>query len=100
MSETNSSFTPGPWHIEDMDDAGDLYIADVDGHPIAILRAWLFGETPTAANACLIAAAPELLLFAEELVGLILNPTDDSYLDSAELRNMRRTIARATGVPD
>ena len=106
-----TEITPGPWHIEDTNDAGDLYIAAADGHPIAIVRSGMFGETPTEANARLIAAAPDLLAAAEGFLveserrwqfmvdrGDVKNE-ERSDFEAPDILAMKAAIAKATGVP-
>lgn len=57
-----SGHTPGPWTVEKTD---SVY-GSVDGGPVA--RVKLTGNACDAANAALIAAAPELLAALEAMV--------------------------------
>jgi len=100
------SHTPGPWCIADTNDHGDLYIADVDGRRgwVAIaMPSLLLCEEEQAANASLIAAAPELLAACEQLTSL--DCTDGYSLVDGEyailwaaLSAARAAIKKANGV--
>ena len=56
------SYTPGPWKVVVFDGAN--YVTDADGQPLAMTRfckAVGTAKLPAAANAALMARAPELL---------------------------------------
>jgi hypothetical protein len=65
---TQSSFTPGPWTLSATYPAGD-FVIHAKGIPwqLAYVPASTQIEWPLEANARLIAAAPDLLAFAEEV---------------------------------
>lgn len=77
------SFTPGPWFTEATSNIGHVAICDRDGFTIC-------NPSPMgAANARLIAAAPEMLLALRRLVHPMADDTD--------VDNARDVIARALG---
>ena len=104
MKEAGNGHTPGPWKVEaDMrsDRIGDMY--DSDRGYREYLAGWnivadglndvvgIEGIRPSEegeANACLIAAAPDLLAFAQ----MILDESDHQYQRDAA----RAVIAKAT----
>lgn len=87
--------TPGPWRA-DWDDNGQWYV-----EPLGVTGSALRGDSGDcieAANAHLIAAAPELLEALQALRGWLQARTS---LDSGEIHSMKRSIepviAKATG---
>ena len=95
MSE--AKHTPGPWQACDVGD-----YSDYDGRCRVILGndlriAVVLGDhDESAANARLIAAAPDLLEELEDMVSLVEYLMNDSY-DSKETAEARAAIARAKG---
>ena len=95
MSE--AKHTPGPWQACDVGD-----YSDYDGRCRVILGndlriAVVLGDhDESAANARLIAAAPDLLEELEDMVSLVEYLMNDSY-DNKETAEARAAIARAKG---
>ena len=86
-----SKHTPGPWSARDRDEQVFVPLRSVDCERIGFCVGFVNGhrEKEAAANARLIAAAPEMfdaLLVAEESVG-----------DLKTLEIVRAAIAKATG---
>lgn len=79
-----AKFTPGPWTIDTEGRAPWVWIGDFAAH------------VPSFEDARLIAAAPELLVFAERIVAhfqpLPYDPANDRWVKEA-----RAAIAKATG---
>ena len=95
MSE--AKHTPGPWQACDVGD-----YSDYDGRCRVILGndlriAVVLGDhDESAANARLIAAAPDLLEELEDMVSLVEYLMNDSY-DNKETAEARAAIAKAKG---
>lgn len=94
--------TPGPWYFgedgryvrESGSDVAIAYVEDDDGHPDPEHARPL----PRDANARLIAAAPDLLAFAERVVAKFKPATFiDNVLTLADFDAARAAIARARG---
>ncbi len=71
IPEKAVSYTPGPWDVQvrqpiDGDAFFDIYQTDGHGNESAV--ACIGADAETAANACLIAAAPDLLAALKEAV--------------------------------
>ena len=86
--------TPGPWKTLVLP-SGKRYVADYDMKRIAYLPD-LPDEYGTAANATLIAAAPELLEVCEALLG-ILTPRQYTKQFPNVYRKAKEVIAKAKG---
>lgn len=88
-----SKHTPGPWRV--VDSWNDHMVEGQNGEEII----WQDGphETPTInkANACLIAAAPDLLEALENLADYIDERAGDN--ECRPLENARAAIAKAKG---
>lgn len=111
---TKAQHTPGPWRIGD---AGQTVFGPKSDQPSPITIATLPGETPRVAtserkaNACLIAAAPELLEALQRLLWkaqdqlYALKNSRNNYTDSSEyvsqlkdyINNARAAITKAKG---
>ncbi len=97
MSE--AKHTPGPWTI----DLGNVIKASNSRESIAMIRWFMadsFDETEGQANARLIAAAPELLQGAEQVVELIEYLISTGYMpggDWATVASLKSAIAKAKG---
>ena len=103
------SHTPGPWHVGGKGNA--IVYADVEGGSYAVANAVTFHGQPNfedAANARLIAAAPDLLEALRKLVGLIMDehgsgadllPVHHEFDPEhyAAIREARASIAKAEG---
>jgi hypothetical protein len=79
--------TPGPWRAEGPDWIGDYnVIPPGDGFAVAAVVVNRRPAPEVAANARLIAAAPDLLDLAEQIVEL----TDGTFHEGDRLRNLER----------
>ena len=85
-----TTHTPGPWHVTG--DAEGTMITDDTGKQLAV---WPLqgGTLEQCANACLIAAAPDLLAAAIDA----LETFERRFPDSPTAHDLRAAIARATG---
>lgn len=94
MSE--SKHTPGPWFVEDNPCVKPaVQVAAFDGignrHLQVIIQSHVQEE-----DACLIAAAPELLEALEQFVAWVDAPCESAFSDS-QLASARAAIAKAKG---
>ncbi|MFN7185965.1 MAG: hypothetical protein ACK5X3_12375 [Pseudomonadota bacterium] len=103
---TQAKHTPGPWAAED-----NFIMADVD--VVALVRSKDFDAATNAANARLIAAAPDLLAALEHMYYLYLSAAPNAFangvtdstgtidegevLASVDATNARAAIAKARG---
>ena len=105
MSDTSQStkHTPGPWHVGGITQANLVQVFVGDGEEeYSICDLWgdVFGDNETnltreqKANACLIAAAPELLKALEDLMMIL----KDVNLPTAVEGYTRATIRKAKGL--
>lgn len=110
--ETQAKHTPGPWHVGTGNGEGSIF-ADAGRmrlesggttlYPICKINgSWAGREDETAANARLIAAAPDLLDRLAYIADMAEFSIDDANLDLADklneiVRIARAAIARATG---
>lgn len=86
--------TPGPWEYE-FDADGDHVILTEGGQIIAVTSGNEYMELPTdAANARLMAAAPEMLEALEELWPFI----HEDGMESSELSSFKRAWLKAEAV--
>jgi len=106
----SAQHTPGPWEIEE-DDYGDEIWLGGDGCGMLVVNGWVNGgckDNPNRwaalqAEACLIAAAPDLLAALEagaECLVSWMEAADPDYVrepDEQVLAAMRAAIAKATG---
>lgn len=88
--------TPGPWNVT------GLYVREQDGGLVASINdLWHDQKTPKAemaANARLIAAAPDLLALAYDFGQMLTGMDPYTVDDVAIMRNkIKASIARATG---
>lgn len=91
---TQTQHTAGPWFADKPDMFGDVNILhSADALAVAAVVSNLRPEDEIAANARLIAAAPELLEAAQEHVLFM----DGTGLETKHLNKLRAAIARATG---
>ena len=97
MNPAPRQHTPGPWHSEGYPRYVGPTVVSPDGPVCAISTGPLdrtLPRMPAAANARLIASAPELLSALQELCA-------DKYLadpiNADRMRNARAAIAKATG---
>lgn len=92
-----SNFTPGPWFITNPNSNGTFYV-ESRIRPGWIQEVASCGPTEDpehrAANARLIAAAPELL---KALAMAVMQNDHDMLMTGEELRECRAVIAEATG---
>lgn len=102
MNETKTMHTPGPWREYDRNDQGDVYLCgDGDGLAVAIVLQSSIPhiEGRTEANACLIAAAPELLEVVTKVRSLLAEHDLDEVHPLAivnAIASMDDAIAKAT----
>jgi hypothetical protein len=84
----STKHTPGPWYA-----CGDEVLIDMGdrAHLVATAADW---SEETEPNACLIAAAPDLL---EALRIAVRQNSADMLMTGEELRQCEAAIARATG---
>ncbi len=90
--------TPGPWKVEETS-SGPIYIEARDGRALATLAAWSSDDMPgAAANARLMAAAPDLL---EALRFLVLDVehygAQGVAPTKAAMNAAKDAVAKATG---
>lgn len=95
----NTKHTPGPWHVgRYTPNATEMTILTKNGSPVT--PAWgpqfYVNSEQAKANACLIAAAPDLLAALDALIAAIyegkyVDPYSDVYRDALN------AIAKATG---
>ena len=91
--------TPGPWKRGKADFA-DRIVTDSDDQQQTIAEVWYFGHSCATldANACLLAAAPELLEALEEAAELLDDAASGEYKpDSFSSEAARAVIATARG---
>ena len=95
--EEKAQHTPGPWAI-DGNAHRDLDIVAPTGH-VAMLDCEFSEETEDVltANACLIAAAPDLLAALIELSDYVFDEYTASHLLCERAAEARAVIAKATG---
>lgn len=93
MSESRSPFTPGPWIYREAKDAKTPISADVQGPHGSFIADCGSHETADA-NARLIAAAPELLDAAKEVLRQLDSPESVALGDCDRLE---AAIAKAEG---
>lgn len=90
--------TPGPWHIGVRTYHAGRDVYGPKGEPVAVADQDITLPEESAANARLIAAAPELLAALVALVGEAdLGEVDLDDDDRAKLDAARAAIAKATG---
>ena len=99
-NKTETNHTPGPWHIGGHN-GGDLIMATGDDEGVL---ATVYGTTQNeyAANARLIAAAPELLAALEMAHGVIyeaLNRRGGKLALSHALNDLCNVLEKAKGTP-
>lgn len=92
--------TPGPWHVDELS-IGTVEAADgtVVGQTFQVepLRAD-FNQTVRRANACLFAAAPELLESVRNLAQIVYTQNGNLHDDiNTLLAQAKAAIAKATG---
>lgn len=90
--------TPGPWVAEAADWFGDHNIVLRDGEDrraVAAVVSNMRDPVEVAANARLIAAAPELLSQLEDAVKLL--GAFPALNSTAQIQSMRETLAKARG---
>jgi hypothetical protein len=88
----SAEYTPGPWKIGTPPPNGEQTIGTQQGLMVAV--ATTGANTPTEANARLIAAAPELF---EALQLAVRQNSHDMLMTGEELRKCEAAIAQATG---
>ena len=98
--QTKGEYTPGPWHADPADMFGDHNIMRGDNEDVLAIAAVVWNMRPSdevAANARLIAAAPEML----EALTNLLTETELPYGTMLRDRQdeARTAIARAKGLP-
>lgn len=98
MATEQEGHTPGPWqHYDDSADATHRHQIAAFGKTVAHVYCTKGDETSDAANARLIAAAPDLLEAARRALNFIQN-TEDEFGDNLPSGDaLRAAIARATG---
>ena len=91
-----SKHTPGPWKIGATPPNGEQTIGTQQGLMVAV--ATTGANTPTEANARLIAAAPELLDLLNKVLPLVAFAYDKGLADAEIIgRDIESAIAKATG---
>jgi hypothetical protein len=94
-----NTHTPGPWLAEDADDFGDHNIVPLDQSESCLAIAAVVencrASDEVAANARLIAAAPDFLLAAQLLMLAAEEGDADKAMDAHD--QLRAAIAKATG---
>ena len=86
-----SDFTPGPFSVAETRHKYDIVIRGPKNEPIALVLIAGFSKKEGAANANLLAAAPDLFEFIDEWLSSQGN--DKNYMTE----KARAAIARATG---
>ena len=89
-----SDFTQGPFSVAETRHKYDTVIRGPKNEPIALVLIAGFSKKEGAANANLLAAAPDLL---EALKWMVLRTEEGGYPDGKCLEEARAAIARATG---
>ena len=89
-----SDFTQGPFSVAETRHKYDIVIRGPKNEPIALVLIAGFSKKEGAANATLLAAAPDLLAALKNMVGLV-----ELVLpfDGPQQRKARAAIAKATG---
>jgi hypothetical protein len=92
-----SSFTSGPWHVEEHrePDGGYVISDDKSGMCLCSRAPWPTRKDESRANAHLIAAAPELLLIAKRCLEIVAEGAEPPDWDW-----IRDIIAKAEGRTD
>lgn len=91
--------TPGPWTLNTNLRTPVVGIDCEDGGPLLPIVETVSGYNvkQAEANACLIAAAPDLLLALEMLLDWHLSTVEDDGEEYSAVRDARAAIAKATG---
>ena len=98
-TKQKGTHTPGPWKVEGKDDKWKLFYGD------GLMIAEIHGRRPAIVedgyNACLIAAAPELLeasILAYTTVAKMMGLIPNSHIGQISfiLTNLEKAIAKAT----
>lgn len=99
----NTKHTPGPWEVRDASGESICAVAHIstNGHPINTRLYEVCAEQPVtrnfAANARLIAAAPELRCMLQRLLdGVLMLPELPRTLCALDIEQARAAIAKAT----
>ena len=95
-----SSHTKGPWAV---DSKRRVFGPDIHGsrgsiRPFITHVSDNYDDQETEANACLIAAAPEMLLMLQRVIDLLNDPDADSFDANQLEREIERLISKAVGV--
>ena len=89
-----SYFTQGPFSVAETRHKYDIVIRGPKNEPVALVLIAGFSKKEGAANANLLAAAPDLL---EALKWMVLRTEEGGYPDGKCLEEARAAIAKATG---
>ena len=95
----DTQHTPGPWTTDGTANTGDLDIVAPTGR-VAMMDCEFSEETEEVltANACLIAAAPELLAALREIVAAVEVGEVDGFSPSGDwFREAKAALNKATG---
>ena len=89
-----SEHTPPPWHVDSTDDG---QIREAGSHTVA--RAWHLGpiKNQAAANARLIAAAPDMLAALDSIMGACAIQGDAVTISRRQLQACIVAVAKAKG---
>ena len=93
-----TAYTPGPWRVAPAADYQSSHINVDAGTRGYICLAGVQGDTQAAANARLIAAAPDLLRALDNLLEQHIAGVDLSVRDRQVWLRAAAAVARATGV--
>lgn len=92
-----SKHTPGPWDVAETRLNYDTVIRGTKREPIALVQISGYSKSEGAANANLIAAAPDLLEELKKITRHFLTTTDPEV--AALVRSSLDAIAKAIGEP-
>jgi hypothetical protein len=93
-----SEHTPGPWHVEPLESETDaLAICKAHDGAVATIVPWDTLDETDYANACLIAAAPELLEVLERIANDWEEGKGASHTEFEYRKWARAAIAKARG---
>ena len=89
-----SKYTPGPWRYKESDVSGISYIIASEPYPIGCI--YKIGSKAHAANARLIASAPEMLGTLQDVASYLLSSNDNADVIKM-VEDARDVVKKATG---